>query len=67
MTYKGVKLTQSHLDWISTYIILDNNNIEKYLDNDVGFQRIIKNHKRKTYMRIALFILLYSGLIFINR
>jgi len=52
MTYQGIKLNQDMLNFISTYHILDRDNLVQYLDDDKVFQKMIQRHilERKLYI-----------------
>jgi len=75
MIYKDVKLTDNVLNYISTYHILDSDNLMKYLDEDEPFQNMIKHQKTeakqherkikiyKTLYNLFIYALLYSGFV----
>jgi len=64
MIYKGITLTQDMLNYISTYRLLDEDNLESYLDDDKPLQRMIKVYKAeiilyKTAFTLGVYAVLY--------
>ena len=66
MTYKGITLTQDMLNYISTYRLLDEDNLGSYLDDDKPLQRMIMLHKaEKIFLKIAFNLGIYAMFYFI--
>ena len=61
MIYKGITLTQDMFNYISTYRLLDEDNLESYLDDDKPLQRMILIYKTKiTLYKIAFNLSIYA-------
>ncbi len=61
MIYKGITLTQDMLNYISTYRLLDDDNLESYLDDDKPLQRMILIYKTEVFLyKIAFNLGVYA-------
>jgi len=61
MIYKGITLTQDMLNYISTYRLLDEDNLESYLDDDKPLQRMIWIYKTEIILyKIAFNLGIYA-------
>ena len=65
MIYKGITLTQDMLNYISTYRLLDDDNLESYLDADKPLQRMILIYKAeiilyKTAFNLGIYAVFYG-------
>ena len=61
MIYKGITLTQDMLNYISTYRLLDDDNLESYLDDDKPLQRMILIYKTEVFLyKIAFNLGIYA-------
>lgn len=61
MIYKGITLTQDMLNYISTYRLLDDDNLESYLDDDKPLQRMILIYKAEVALyKIAFNLGIYA-------
>ena len=60
MIYKGVDISKHKYltSYVSTYYLLDSDNIIKHLDNDRPFQKMIAQHKLREKIYITLFNLM---------
>ena len=71
MIYKGITLTQDMLNYISTYRLLDDDNLESYLDDDKPLQRMILIYKAeitlyKIAFNLGIYAMFYSVYILIK-
>jgi len=65
MNYKGIVLTQDMINYISTYRLLDEDNLESYLDDDKPLQRMIWIYKTeiklyKTAFTLSIWAMFYG-------
>ena len=61
MNYKGITLTQDMINYISTYRLLDEDNLESYLDDDKPLQRMIAVYKAEIILyKIAFNLGIYA-------
>jgi hypothetical protein len=64
MIYKGIALTDYHINWIKTYVVLDYDNLDRYLDEDKDWQNIFNRYLLKIKIYKALFNFGIYGLFY---